>query len=85
MRLDTERVQEDAQYFEALRNKIVISYSLPFEPELRYCLDTIPADQGGLIFARRFTYESVVTCLPCRQLLVRPPHASSENYHASVV
>lgn len=70
LRLDTKRVQEDAQYFEALRNKIVISYSLPFEPELRYCLDTIPADQGGLIFARRFTYESVVTCLPCRQLLV---------------
>lgn len=34
---------------------------------LRYCLDTLPADQNASV---RFTYESVLRCFPCRQSYV---------------
>lgn len=40
------------------------------EAALRYCLDTTPLLKNDIDLVRRCTYETVASCLPCRQKLV---------------
>ena len=46
------------------------SSSLTFEPALRYCLDTTGPSENKSVLALRYTYETVASCLPCKQILV---------------
>lgn len=65
--IDGDSAEISLFHFDVLRNKFKDGRQSHVLPGLRYCLDTLPADQSASV---RFTYESVLRCFPCRQSYV---------------
>jgi hypothetical protein len=74
--IDGDSAEISLFHFDVLRNKFKDGRQSRVLPGLRYCLDTLPADQSASV---RFTYESVLRCFPCRQSYVLH-HRGTEPY-----